>query len=92
MKPWGYDEMEIDYGAERMTRRSIQPCRCRMSMEFGYDVHRWVGGNRSWMPIGSPIPFAKIGSKIEHESVVLIRCGGCGSEVLREYEQSGEGE
>ena len=90
MNPWGYDEMEIDYGGERMTRRGIQPCRCRMSTEFGYDIQRWVGGDRSWTPIGSPVPFVQIGLVIEDEPVVLIRCGGCGSEVLREYEQSGE--
>lgn len=70
---------------ERLVRR----CHCRYQAEksWGYDLFEWVGGRNSWKKHGKathPEDVVKYAAD-KGLKTILIRCRGCGSDVLREY-------
>ncbi len=69
--------------------RIVRRCHCRQQTEkaWGYDLCEWVGGRKSWKNHGKathPEDVVKYAAD-KGLKTILIRCNGCGSDVLREY-------
>jgi hypothetical protein len=69
--------------------RLVRRCHCRYQAEksWGYDLCEWVGGRKSWKNHGKathPEDVVKYAAD-KGLKTILIRCNGCGSDVLREY-------
>ena len=67
----------------------VRRCHCRYQAEksWGYDLCEWVGGRKSWKNHGKathPEDLVKYAAD-NGLKTILIRCNGCGSDVLREY-------
>jgi hypothetical protein len=70
-------------------QRFVRRCRCRYQAEraWGYDLCEWIGGRKSWKNHGKathPEDVVKYASD-KGLKTILIRCNGCGADVLREY-------
>jgi hypothetical protein len=71
-------------------QRFVRPCRCKYQAEksWGYDLCEWVGGKESWKNHGSATHLEDVERYARKLKRVLIRCNGCGADVLREYSQA----
>ena len=69
--------------------RFVRRCWCKAQSEkaLGYDLCEWVGGRKSWKNHGGatyPEDIVKYASD-KRLKTILVRCNGCGADVLREY-------
>lgn len=67
--------------------RSVRRCQCKYQTEnpWGYNLCEWVGGKKSWHVHGSATHLEDVERYARKFKTVLIRCNGCGSDVVREY-------
>lgn len=67
-------------------RKRLQACRCRFMAEknWGYDIQKYVGGHKYWKPIGCAPTIETAEAIIASYRAVLVRCNGCGKELLRD--------
>jgi len=70
--------------------RDIPHCKCSYQAEkaWGYSLHKRVGGSVSWkwLPVGSAITHEDIEKNARPFPIVLIRCNGCGADMVREHQ------
>lgn len=66
--------------------RTLEKCDCHYQKErnWGYHLFKWTGGKNPWKSLqteNTPAAASKKAEKMEH---VLIRCNGCGKELVRD--------
>lgn len=68
-------------------RTRLQVCKCRYQQEknWGYSIHKYVGGRKYWRGIGHTTSLETAEAIIASLPVALVRCNGCGGELLREH-------
>ena len=68
-------------------RATIKPCKCRYQKEhpWGYYLWSWIGGRASWKALWIAPNIEEALTHAEQFQAVLIKCNGCGAEMLREY-------
>lgn len=72
----------------RRLERLVRPCRCGFQKDgdWGYILYEWVGAPTYWRRAlrnrSKLSTLEKFAKKYKH---VLISCGGCGADVVREY-------
>lgn len=67
--------------------RHIRRCHCKYQQEkaWGYNLQKWVGGRKSWQLIGNATHPEDVEKYARQFEAVLIRCNGCGDDIVREY-------
>ncbi len=67
--------------------RHFEPCKCRYQRKknWGYDVQRYTGNATYWNFVGTARDVSEAKIMAEGFRTVLIRCNGCGSDMVREY-------
>lgn len=66
-------------------RITMRQCLCGKADEFGYDIQKAVRPPKFWSWQASAKKFGQIRAIIAKHNFVLVRCNGCGSELLREH-------
>lgn len=70
-------------------QRLVRPCRCKFQKksDWGYIIFEWVGEPKYWRPYARRrrLPLAEAKKRARKYKHVLITCGGCGADVVREY-------
>lgn len=72
------------------TNISLRPCRCRYQQEkdWGYETMEWRGG---WVSIAAGVNLGDAAvAAARCKRGVLVRCLGCGAELLRQMEPKAE--
>lgn len=73
--------------------RLVSRCQCKYQAEksWGYHLWKWVGGRKSWKGLGSTTHSEDVVKYAAEKKLptILIKCNGCGSEMLREYPANG---
>jgi hypothetical protein len=67
----------------------VSRCRCKYQAEksWGYHLWKWVGGRKSWKGLGSATHIEHVVKYAAQKKLptILIKCNGCGNEMIREY-------
>lgn len=65
----------------------MTPCNCRYmkAKNWGYHIAVFIGGRRYWRAVGNAKNLDEVREIIAPIATVLVRCNGCGSDILREY-------
>lgn len=75
-------------------QRLVRPCRCEFQKKsnWGYFLFEWVGEPKYWRPYARHRRFAlaEVENRARKFKHVLISCGGCGADVVREYGPNGQ--
>lgn len=70
-------------------QRLVRPCRCEFQKksDWGYILFEWVGEPKYWRPYARHrrLPLAEAEKRARQYKHVLISCGGCGADIVREY-------
>lgn len=70
----------------RSQQRLVRDCQCEYQKQqpWGYEIQKWVGGTRSWQ-YDTSVPTTAIAlMATEKMTYDLIRCRGCGKEIVRD--------
>ncbi len=82
-------DIQIDTQSRGCMQRSVRPCRCEFQKKaaWGYILFEWVGDPKYWRPYGRGrrLSLEKAEKAARQYKRVLISCGGCGADVVREY-------
>jgi hypothetical protein len=69
--------------------RLVRRCRCKYQTSsggaWGYNLQKWGGGHESWEEIGNATHLDDVERYAQRFETVLIRCNGCGADIVREY-------
>jgi hypothetical protein len=68
-------------------QRQVRRCHCEYQKQkaWGYNLQKWVGGRKSWKEIGNATHPEDVEKYAQRFDTVLIRCNGCGADIVREY-------
>jgi hypothetical protein len=79
-------EKKLPVGQPRLVRH-LPRCLCKYQREksWGYQLMQWVGGRKSWKHLGNATHLEEVEIYARDYETVLVRCNGCGADVLREY-------
>lgn len=93
-----YDETEAHELAKQAANRTersdgsqqrvVRRCACKYQTSsggaWGYNLQRWTG-NPAWEDMGNATHVADVEKSARKYLTILIRCNGCGMDILREY-------
>ena len=69
-------------------QRLVRPCRCeyQTKSDWGYILFEWVGAPKYWRKaLRNRSQLETVATAARKYRHVLISCGGCGADVVREY-------
>lgn len=87
LKAFG-SEHDMGEGLKRVAKQcsgKMKACNCQYQKQknWGYEIQKWVGGENSWEFLANVKRFMDAVGAAQAHQYVLIRCRGCGSELMR---------
>lgn len=64
----------------------MKHCDCtyqKANHNWGYEIQKWIGGKKSWKFVTNVTKIQECRLAEQQIPYVLIRCRGCGSELIR---------
>lgn len=87
-----YATARVDNGGP--LQRLVKRCDCpqQAAKSWGYALWKWIGGRKPWHPIGTATHVDDVAKYAEKKNLqtILIKCQGCGAEILRQYPSNGQ--